>query len=67
MSVVSQVSLSIEAESGFPADGDQPVSAFVNVKAYGAKGDGKSDDTTALQTVLNRFGSSKIIFSEQSA
>ncbi|CAO3660642.1 unnamed protein product [Umbelopsis ramanniana] len=39
-----------------------PVSSFVSVKAYSAKGDGTTDDTAAIQNVLNMFAGCKIIY-----
>lgn len=42
---------------------DKPASDFVHVKDLGAKGDGTTDDTTALQNAFNKYGDgSKIIF-----
>ncbi|KAJ7197153.1 glycoside hydrolase family 55 protein [Mycena pura] len=38
------------------------VSQFVSVRDCGATGDGTSDDTDAIQAVLDKFASSKIIF-----
>lgn len=32
-----------------------PASHFLNVKEHGARGDGRVDDTSALQSILNRF------------
>ncbi|KAK0210245.1 pectate lyase superfamily protein-domain-containing protein [Desarmillaria ectypa] len=41
---------------------DIPVSEFVSVKDHGAKGDGSTDDTHAIQSVLNKYGKNKVIF-----
>lgn len=41
---------------------DYAVSQFVSVKDHGAKGDGKTDDTAALRTILDQFAGGKIIF-----
>ncbi|KAF9259881.1 exo-beta-1,3-glucanase [Marasmius fiardii PR-910] len=38
------------------------VSQFVSVKDNGAKGDGTTDDTAALQAIFNQFSGCKIIF-----
>ncbi|TCD63287.1 hypothetical protein EIP91_005699 [Steccherinum ochraceum] len=38
------------------------VSQFVSVKSQGAKGDGHSDDTAAIQAVFDKFAGCKIIF-----
>lgn len=38
------------------------VSDFVSVKAHGARGDGKSDDTAAIQQVLDQYAGCKIIY-----
>ncbi|KAH0838819.1 glycoside hydrolase family 55 protein [Lanmaoa asiatica] len=37
-------------------------SQFVSVKSQGAKGDGKTDDTAAIQNILNQYAGCKIIF-----
>ncbi|KAK0225098.1 exo-beta-1,3-glucanase [Armillaria nabsnona] len=41
---------------------DIPVTDFVSVKDHGAKGDGRTDDTRAIQSVLNKHCDSKVIF-----
>ena len=41
---------------------DHPVSDFVSIKDAGAKGDGKTDDTAAIQSALKQYAGSKIIF-----
>ncbi|KAI0755599.1 exo-beta-1,3-glucanase [Fomes fomentarius] len=45
-----------------PQYADFSVSQFVSVRDQGAKGDGKTDDTAALQAVINEFSGCKIIF-----
>ncbi|SJL04750.1 related to glucan 1,3-beta-glucosidase [Armillaria ostoyae] len=41
---------------------DIPVTGFVSVKDHGAKGDGRTDDTRAIQSVLNKHCDNKVIF-----
>ncbi|KAK7449661.1 hypothetical protein VKT23_013135 [Stygiomarasmius scandens] len=47
---------------GRPQYEDYSVDQIVSVKDYGAKGDGKTDDTAILQHILNEFADKKIIF-----
>ncbi len=44
-----------------------PVSNFVSVKAKGAKGDGKTDDTAALQAIFDSVGSNQIVYFDHGA
>ncbi|CAK5279356.1 unnamed protein product [Mycena citricolor] len=46
---------------------DHPVTDFVSVRDHGAVGDGKADDTQALQAVLDKYATSKIIFFDAGA
>jgi len=41
---------------------DYAVSQFVSVKTLGAKGDGSTDDTATLQSILNQYSGCNIIF-----
>lgn len=43
------------------------VSSFVSVKARGAKGDGVTDDTAALQAVFNNITSDQIVYFDHGA
>lgn len=38
------------------------VSDFISVKSQGAKGDGKTDDTQIIQTILNNYAGCKIVY-----
>ncbi|TFK19765.1 glucan 1,3-beta-glucosidase [Coprinopsis marcescibilis] len=38
------------------------VSEFINVKDHGARGDGRTDDTQALNEIFSRFADRKILF-----
>ena len=41
---------------------NEPLSAFKSVKSAGAKGDGVTDDTAAIQALFNSVGPSEIVF-----
>ncbi|KAF9044166.1 glucan 1,3-beta-glucosidase [Panaeolus papilionaceus] len=47
---------------GHPQYEDYAIDQFVSVRDHGAAGDGATDDTAALQAVLNKFSGCKIIF-----
>ena len=44
-----------------------PVSSFVSVKSAGAKGDGSTDDTAAIQNVLNNATSDQVVYFDHGA
>jgi glucan 1,3-beta-glucosidase len=44
-----------------------PLSAFVSVKSQGAKGDGKTDDTAAIQKILNSATTDQIVYFDHGA
>jgi hypothetical protein len=44
-----------------------PASSFVSVKAHGAKGDGSTDDTAAIQAIFNSATSGQIIYFDHGA
>ncbi len=44
-----------------------PSSSFVSVKAAGAKGDGSSDDTAAIQSAMNKLTSDQILYFDHGA
>ncbi|KAH7360471.1 1,3-beta glucanase [Rhexocercosporidium sp. MPI-PUGE-AT-0058] len=45
----------------------EPVSAFKSVKAAGAKGDGVTDDTAAIQALFNSVSASDIVYFDHGA
>ncbi|KAI9888746.1 MAG: hypothetical protein M1814_006478 [Vezdaea aestivalis] len=49
-------------ERSKPQYADLPSSSFVSVKSKGAKGDGKTDDTAALQAALDSTNPDQILF-----
>lgn len=44
-----------------------PASSFVSVKSHGAKGDGSTDDTAAIQAVFNSVTSGQIVYFDHGA
>jgi glucan 1,3-beta-glucosidase len=44
-----------------------PVSSFVSVKSQGAKGDGVTDDTAAIQAIFNNAKSDQVIYFDHGA
>lgn len=46
---------------------DIPASKFVSVKAKGAKGDGVTDDTAAVQAVFDSIGADEIVYFDHGA
>ncbi|KAI8826338.1 glucan 1,3-beta-glucosidase [Chytriomyces cf. hyalinus JEL632] len=54
-------------ERSKPQYKDLPASAFLSVKSAGARGDGATDDTDAIQNVLNSASSSQVVFFDHGA
>ncbi|KAK4123046.1 glycoside hydrolase family 55 protein [Parathielavia appendiculata] len=46
---------------------DVPVSSFVSVKANGAKGDGKTDDTDAIQAIFDKATPDQVVYFDHGA
>ncbi|KAJ9136814.1 Pectin lyase-like protein [Pleurostoma richardsiae] len=46
---------------------DLPASSFVSVKSAGAKGDGTTDDTAAIQAVLNNATTDQVVYFDHGA
>ncbi|KAK4140925.1 glycoside hydrolase [Dichotomopilus funicola] len=46
---------------------DVPASSFVSVKANGAKGDGKTDDTDAIQAIFDHATADQIVYFDHGA
>ncbi|KAI9356554.1 pectate lyase superfamily protein-domain-containing protein [Zopfochytrium polystomum] len=54
-------------ERSKPQYADVPVSKFVSLKSKGAKGDGTTDDTAAIQAALNGLASDQILYIDHGA
>ena len=46
---------------------DVPASNFISVKSKGAKGDGTTDDTAAIQAVFNSIGADQVVYFDHGA
>jgi glucan 1,3-beta-glucosidase len=54
-------------ERSKPQYEDVPASSFVSVKSMGAKGDGVTDDTAAIQAVFNNVAQDKVVYFDHGA
>lgn len=54
-------------ERSRPQYENEPASAFISVKSAGAKGDGVTDDTLAIQNIFNNATSDQIIYFDHGA
>lgn len=54
-------------ERSKPQYENEPVSSFVSVKSAGAKGDGSTDDTAALQAVFDNATADQIVYFDHGA
>jgi glucan 1,3-beta-glucosidase len=50
-----------------PQYADVPAANFVSVKAAGAKGDGQTDDTAAIQAVFDNIGADQVVYFDHGA
>ena len=55
------------AERSKPQYENVPASAFLSVKDNGARGDGVTDDTAAIQAIFNRASSGQIVYFDHGA
>ncbi|KIX92675.1 uncharacterized protein Z520_11527 [Fonsecaea multimorphosa CBS 102226] len=54
-------------ERSKPQYQDVPVSSFISVKSAGAKGDGVTDDTAAIQNILNNATADQVVYFDHGA
>ncbi|EXJ66657.1 glucan 1,3-beta-glucosidase [Cladophialophora psammophila CBS 110553] len=54
-------------ERSKPQYEDVPVSSFVSVKSAGAKGDGVTDDTAAIQNIFNKATPDQVVYFDHGA